>query len=147
MNPSDKALVLDQHGRCQLISADGNMATVLVKSAGSREFILYADLMQLPDETTSTIYENLLALNLPGSKTAGGMLGFASKSRSLVFSHSYEIDSIDAFLFHAEVENFFEAAEQTRKIVKTVFQKNSALVQPRRKASCSLLRSFHQLPI
>jgi hypothetical protein len=103
LNPHDPGLMLDQNGLCQLVSDSvTNHCVVFVPAADSEVFYLFQDVCQLPEAIDSAAYEGLLALNLLGIETRGGMLGFDKQTRNLVFS------------FCTVLENFLDTADPLR---------------------------------
>jgi hypothetical protein len=115
LNPHDPGLILDQNGLCQLV-ADSvtNHCVVFVPAANSEVFYLFQDMCQLPEAVDSAAYEGLLALNLLGVETRGGMLGFDKPTRNLVFSFSREIAATDVNMFCTVLENFLDTADPLR---------------------------------
>lgn len=125
LNPSDRGLILDPHGQCQIAAGDGSLYTIFVPDRDSALFYLYAYVWEISGNLDAPIYEELLALNLLGMKTRGGILGLDKQLRSMVFSYSRDIAATDIGMFCTVLDNFSAAAAEIKKCLGAIFRPNT----------------------
>jgi hypothetical protein len=126
LKPGDPGFVLDEYGQCRLISeVEKDHCIVFVPAADKPSYHLFQDVWQLPGAVDAACYENLLALNLLGTATAGGFLGFDAETRSLVFSLTGSAVDSDAKSFYVLLERFFDTAQGLRARLASLFGQDS----------------------
>lgn len=142
INPQDQSLALDQYGQCQLVHPENGTCNIFIPSATSAHFVLYADLRHLPEKLDPEKYESLLALNIVGMKSGGGMVGLDTQMRSLVYFYSRDIGATDLNLFCTVLQNFFASAADVKKGLSRIFSSPADDTPKRKSPPSQWHRSF-----
>lgn len=121
INPADAGMVLNRFGQCELVCGT-QACIVFVPGDTVTEFHLLQDIVDLPSQCESRIFEDILALNLPGQVTRSGALAFDASTRKLVFTCTRDIAATDQRQFCALLDNFLDAALDVRERVVRIQQ-------------------------
>lgn len=90
---------------------------VSFKSVGSRQFVVWAEVCELPPEGRERLYRLLMEAMFLGQATGGAMFSIESKSGKVHLQRIEFLSALDVEAFNGLVEKFVNVLEEWRKIV------------------------------
>lgn len=130
LQPDDPAFALDAYGQCLFDRGGGDRCVVFLPDDDSPTLHFYADIRHLAQPLRPALCESLLALNLLGAETRGGMLAFDARERMLVLSYTWEPGDADVARFCTILENFLDTAAHIRNRVDALFLEHAGSRPP-----------------